>query len=640
MFENIFRPIKINSLTVKNRLLVPPMVTNFADKENFATKQSNAYYTARAKGGFGLIVVEALAVHLLGRSYHYGLGLWDDKFIDNLKIMTDESHAYDAKIFAQLIHGGAQTKPDIIGTQTVAPSALLHPGYNVLPREMSKDEILEMIDSFGQAALRAKKAGFDGVEVHGSHGYLVSEFMSQVTNKRTDEYGGSLLGRLTVPIEILKSIRNYCGNDYPVTIRIAGDERLSDGRKIEETKVAIKILDEAGYDAFHVTTANTASTGYVAPPSYVEIALNVNFAEKIKKITKKPIITTGRIHDANLAEMILAEERADIVGIGRSSIADPEFVNKVQKGDLEDIKPCVACLQGCIHHLYTDQPITCLANPLVGHESTFEIEQAKDKKKILIAGGGPAGLEVARILALRGHNVHLYDKAEKLGGQLLIACMPPHKQALANLVKYMVKDLERSGVKVHLETQVNKKLVEEMQPDLVINASGGKAILPNLPGQEHVNAVSAWDLLMGKVTVGVNVLIVGGGSVGLETADFLAEQGKKVTLVEMKDEIGADMVKRVRQFLTKRLDELKTNINVSCKVCEFCSGGAIVDSNGQTKTFDGYDNIVWALGTRPDDTLEKELADCQVKVIKIGDAAKVKDALAALEEARELAVKL
>lgn len=639
MYDTIFQSININSLTIKNRLLVPPMITNFANSDNTVSEQMINYYTARAKGGFGLIIVEALAVHLTGRGYEFGLGLWDDAFIRGCARLTASIRQNGAKVFAQLIHAGAQTTPRVIGTIPVAPTALLHPGYQVLPRELAHDEIAEIIETFGQAARRAKEAGFDGVEIHGSHGYLVSQFMSQYTNRRTDEYGGNLTGRMRVPVDILKSIRNHCGNCFPVTIRIAGDERISEGRKIEETKVAVKILDEAGYDAFHVTSATTATTGYVAPPYYVEPAFNICYAEKIKKITAKPVMSTGRVHDVNLMDMILSENRADMIGMGRSSIADPELPNKARRGAADEIKPCVACLQGCIGRLYMNRPITCLANPVVGREGQFRIDQAKEIKKVLVAGGGPAGLETAKILALRGHKVVLYEKSEKLGGQLLLACMPPHKQALAHLLQRIIKEARDAGVDAHLQKTVTKEVVNEIKPDLIIIATGGMPVIPELPGQCLMRAVTAWEVLAGKTTVGHKVLIVGGGSVGCETADFLAAQGKQVTLLEMRDDIGHDMVKRTRQFLVQRLTECKVDVKIGCKVCEIRVDGVIIDKAGTEKTLEGYDDIVWAVGTRPDTSLADELRCSEWEVIQAGDSAETGDALTAIRAAWQIGLK-
>lgn len=525
-FTRLFDPIRINRLEIDNRFVMPAMVTNFGNEDNTVSDRLIAYHVARAKGGFGLIIVENAAVHPWGRAFSAVLGLWDDRFIGDCRRLTAAVHAAGGKIFAQIYHAGAQTTEKAIGVQPVAPTAFLHPINGTLPRELDKNEIVEIIEAFGQATLRAKQAGFDGVEIHGSHGYLISQFMSPYTNKRTDEFGGDLRGRLRFPIEILQQVRRLVGDDYPVIIRMAGDERISDGRGIEESKIAVRLLDEAGYDAFHITTATTATQYYIAPPYYAGSAINVQYAEQIKRVTAKPVITTGRISDPLMAEEILLEGRADMIGMGRAAIADPELPRKVAQGKLDDVQHCVGCLQGCIGRLYWDVPINCLANSAVGNESQ-ELIDASEKKKVLVVGGGIAGLETARIAALRGHAVELHEKTGKLGGQLLIAGMPPHKQSILQLVKTKIRQAQQAGVDIHLHSAVDEASVAQIRPDVVVVATGGSPLWPSIPGIDGSSVVGAWDVLLGRMRLGNKILVIGGGSVGCETADFLASRGKQ-----------------------------------------------------------------------------------------------------------------
>lgn len=634
-FVKLFEPIVINKLELKNRIVMPAMVTNFGNADNTVSPRLIAYHVARAKGGFGLCIVENFAVHPWGKAFGAVLGLWDDRFIADCARLTEAVHRENGKIFAQIYHAGAQTTQKAIGAQPVAPTALLHPGNGTLPRVLSIKEIEEIIEAFGLAAWRAKQAGFDGVEIHGSHGYLISEFMSPYTNKRTDEYGGNLMGRLRFPLDILKSVRDRTGGDYPVIIRMAGEERISDGIAIEESKIIVQILDAAGYDGFHITTANTASQHYVAPPYYIGLANNVQYAEKIKKVTAKPVITTGRINDPLMAESILSEGRADMIGMGRAAIADPDMPNKAAQGNLAEIQYCVGCLQGCIGKLYYDLPICCLANSEVGKESE-PIGRAAGRKKLLIVGGGIAGLEVARIAALRGHETILCEKTDKLGGQLRIACMPPHKQAISQLVKQKIQQARQAGVDIRLNSLVTEKSVAEINPDLVVLATGGQPIVPPIPAADGANVSSAWDVLLGKLKVGKKVLVVGGGSVGCETADFLAAQGKTVTIVEMRDEIGIGIVQRVKHFLLKRLKDAGVETQTSATVCAFIPGGASVEQFGERKRFTGYDDVVLALGTKADNALQAQLENSGYKTILAGDAGKPGDALDALCQARDL----
>lgn len=634
-----FKEIEINKIKIRNRLVMPAMVTNFANSDGSASEQTKAYYLRRAKGGFGLIIVEALAVHLLGRGFRLGLGLWDDLFVKNLESIVKVVHAEKAKIFAQLLHAGAQTTEEILGSTPVAPTALFHPGYKNIPRELNIDEIIEIVSSFGKAAMRAKQAGFDGVEVHGSHGYLISQFMSSFTNRRTDLYGGSLRDRLRLPIEILKETKKYCGNEFPVIIRIAGDERISEGRKIEETKVAVGILDKAGYDAFHVTSATTASSGFVAPPYYVETAFNLAYADQIKKITEKPVISTGKINDADLIEMILSENKADMIGVGRGSIADPDFPNKIKMGLSEKILPCIGCLQGCIGNLYHGKPITCLANPIVGKEKLLPIPSVENPKKILIVGGGPAGLICGKYLSSKGNQVTLYEKNSKLGGQFLLACMPPHKQTIAQLIKQMIREAKNSGVKIELNIEVTVDLIKKISPDVVIVASGGFPIMPKINISEDIHVVNAWEVLSGEEKVGEKVAVIGAGSVGCEVADFIAVQGKNVTLFEMKDEMAIDMVHRVKQFLIKRLQEEKVAFELNSKVLEICNKSIVADCQGRKKSFEGFDTVVFALGTRSNEKLLADINSADIcTVYGVGDCFKIGDALYATQSALELAL--
>ncbi|BAF58448.1 MAG: FAD-dependent oxidoreductase [Pelotomaculum sp.] len=634
-FYRLFQPVKINSVELRNRIVMPPMVTNFGYADNTVSGRLVAYHAARAKGGFGLNIVENFAVHPLGKAFSAVLGLWDDRFIPGCRGLTEAVHRHGGKIFAQIYHAGAQTTENVIGVQPVAPSAVPHPVMGTLPRQLNVEEIEEIVESFGRAARRAREAGFDGVEVHGSHGYLVSEFMSAYTNRRTDEYGGDLLGRMRFPVEIIRSIRRHAGRDYPVTIRIAGDERVSDGRTIEETRVAARLLEEAGYDALHVTTATTATMHYIAPPYYLPPALNVEYAEKIKKCVSIPVITTGCIYDPHFAESILAEGRADLVGMGRASIADPELPCKVAAGLLEDIRPCTGCLQGCIGSLYYGRPITCMANPEVGREEEAVLKPALQAKKVLVVGGGPAGLEAARVAARRGHKVILCEKSGSLGGQLKIAAMPPHKQRMAHLVKYLVNQVKKAGVEIRLATEVDLKLVREISPDTVVVATGGEPFIPAIPGAEGKNVVSAWDVLGGRAGVGGKVLVIGGGSVGCETADFLAVQGKAVDLVEKLDKVGHDMVERVRYFLMQRLLSAKVGIYTEANVLEITGDGVKVERRGVMQELSGYDSIVLALGTRPVNSLVEELSKSKVNYVVIGDAKKPGNALEAIGQAAE-----
>ncbi len=639
-FSHLFQPIRINSVEIRNRLVVPAMVTNFCRPDNTVSERLVAYHVARARGGFGLNIVEDFAVHPWGKGFRAVPGLWEDRFIAGCRMLTDAVHEAGGKLFAQIYHAGAQTSEAVIGVKPVAPSPFLHPLKRIMPRELTLSEIEEIVEAFGQAARRSREAGFDGVEVHGSHGYLVAQFMSPYTNRRADRYGGDLTGRMQFPLDILGSIRRHAGKDFPVLIRFAGDERVSDGRMMEESRVVARLLEEAGYDGLHVTTATTATQPYIAPPYYTPLALNVDYAERIKKNSSIPVITTGRISDPLLAELIVAEGRADLIGMGRASIADPELPNKIAGGFLEDVRPCLACLQGCIGNLYHGKAITCTVNPEVGRETEMELQLAKPARKVLVAGGGPGGLEAARVAALRGHDVVLCERADRLGGQLNIAAMPPHKQQIANLVKHMTTQVVKAGVEVRLNTEVTPELVEEIAPDAVIVATGAEPAFLSLPGVHGKNVLHAWDLLAGRVLAGRNVVVIGGGSVGCETADFLAAQGTRVALVEMLDELGQDLVERVKYFLFRRLEQEKVAIYTAATVLEVLEDGVRMEHGGKTVELRGYDHVVMAAGVRSHGTLAGSLEGGDVEFTVLGDAQRPASALVAIAQGAEAGRKI
>ncbi len=634
--KKLFEPQLINSLKIRNRFVVPAMVTNYGNCDGTITETLIHYHCARAKGGFGLNITENFAVHPMGRGFARALGLWSDYFVDGCEQINKAVHQEGGRIFAQIYHAGAQTRYETIGRQPVAPSAILHAWNRVLPRELTREEIYEIVECFGKAARRARNAGFDGVEVHGAHGYLVAQFMSGLTNKRTDEYGGDVLGRLRFPLDILKAIRSEVGQEFPVIIRLAGDERVPGGRDLEETGIMAPYLEEAGYDGLHITTATTYNLPYVVPCFYTPKALNVSYAEVIKKIVSIPIISTGRINDPLLAEKILRENRADFIGMGRASIADPELPNKVMAGNMDEIKPCIGCLQGCMGRLHAGKPISCVANPTVGREKEMEIRKGQKTRKILVIGGGPAGLEAATAASLCGHDVVLHEKTDRLGGQLNIAAVPPFKHEFAHLIKSMVRHAEKAGVKIIKNMQVNLNSVNGY--DTVILATGGVPKIPKIPGIESKNVFTAWEILRGDVTTGENVLIIGGGMVGCETADFLASQGKKVMIVEALEEIATDLIDRIKYFLLPRLEENKVQIKTSAFVKGILPDGVLIQTGENMQELHGYSSIVLAMGTLAENRLAQEISKKypNMNIVSIGDAKEPRNLLDAIAEGAEL----
>jgi len=630
MLKKLFTPMKIGKIEIPNRLVVSPMVTDYCNQDGTATERYIAYHEAKAKGGWGLIITEDYAVDPSGKGFSCVAGLWNDSQIASHAELTRRVHQYKSKIFAQIYPCGRQTASAITGCQPLAPSPVPCPTMQELPKELPVDEIEKIVGQFGDTALRAKKAGFDGIEIHGAHGYLISEFMSPYSNKRTDEYGGHLLNRMRFPLKIVADIRAKCGKDFGVGFRISCDEFVPGGRTIEDTKAMAVFLEDAGIDVLHVSAGVYASADKIVPASSTPHGWLAGYAEEVKKAVRVPVITVGRINDPFVAESILASGKADFVAMGRASLADPEFPEKAKAALFDEIRPCIACNEGCIGILFTDQPIKCVLNPTLGREAEWVIRPAKKAKKVVVIGGGPAGMEAAATAAKAGHKVSLLEREGRLGGLFYLASVPPNKGEIGNFVEYQIKQLEKFKVKVTLNANVTSELIDSEKPDVVINATGGIPATPDIPGIAKPNVVNAYDVLAGKVFVGAKAVVIGGGMVGAETANHLANHGKSVTLVEMLPDIATEIQNINRSALLQDLEKGKVRILVETTVKEVLTDGVLVIKGCDTESI-GADTVVAASGSRPDGGLEAKLAGKPYKVVSIGDAVKVGKVIDAIE---------
>ncbi len=641
-FPVLLSPVKIGTMEVRNRFVVPPMGTNFANPDGSVSKQLIDYLAARSKGGYGLIIVEVTAIDPLGKAIPWQPGIWDDKFVPGWKELVDEVHKYGAKIVVQLHHAGRQTTHEVIGSQPVAPSPIPCPVDREIPRELTTEEVYDLIEKFGDAAVRARDAGFDGVEVHGAHGYLIAQFMSAYSNKRIDEFGGDLTSRMKFPVDIVKNIRAKVGNGYPIIFRFSGDERVPGGRTIDESRVVAEKMEKAGVNALHVSTGVYGSIPWLIAPSAVPPAYNVYAAEEIKKVVKIPVITVGRINDPNLAEDILEGGKADLVSLGRESIADPELPNKTAAGMINEISPCIGCMQACVGYLFDPKylKISCLVNPFTGREGELKIEKAAVPKKVVVVGGGPGGLEAAWVAAKKGHKVTVYEKEEVLGGQYRIGAIPPTKQDILKALRYYITMGKKYGVEYKMGVEATEELILEENPDAVILATGGVPLMPNIKGIDNPKFVKAIDVLEGKKEVGMNVLVVGGGMVGVETADFLGEHLHKVTIVEMLPEIAKDEQDAVKYFLLKRLNEYGVKAITGATVKEFLDDGVVCEKDGKEEKIAGFDTVILAMGAKAYNPLEEKIKGKVPELYVIGDAVKARKAVEAIEEGARAAVKI
>lgn len=641
-FKTLFSSIKIGNMEVPNRFVVPSMGTNLANPDGTINQEFIDYWITRAKGGWGLLTIEVTAIDPLGKAIPHEPGLWDDKFIPDFKKLVDKVHQYGAKIAVQLHHAGRQTSSDIIGKQPVAPSPIPCLVSKEKPRELLTEEVYELIEKFGDAAKRARKVGFDAVEVHGAHGYLVAQFMSPHSNKRVDEFGGSFYNRMKFPVEIMKDIRRKVGGSYPVIFRISGNEKVTGGRTIDESRAAARVVEEAGADALHVSVGVYGSMQYIVPPADIAPGFILSDAAEIKKSVSIPVIGVGRINDPVLAKEAIESKKADLLAWGRQSLADPETPNKIAAGLIEDIAPCIACNQGCIGYLFNPDKLkaTCLVNPFCGRESKMKIEKTDKKKKLIIIGGGPGGLEAAWITAARGHNVILYEKTDTLGGQLRIGAIAPAKQDIAKAIRFYTHMGEKNGVDFRIGIETNAQEIIAENPDTVIIATGAEPNIPDIPGINNPRVVTANEILLGLKDPGSRVLIIGGGMVGSETADLLGEHGHEVTIVDMFPEIGRDVQESIRYFLLKRLNEYKAKIYTNTKVKEILENGVLAEKDEKEISLTGFDTIVIAVGAKSINNLKTELEGKVPELYTIGDALETRKAIDAIEEGARIAIKV
>lgn len=632
----LFEPIKIGGLTVPNRFVVAPMSSRTASEENTYYDYGNTYFAERIKGGFGIVITEFIAVDPCGLGNVIEPGIWDDHFVPELRKLTDECHKYKGGyIFAQLHHAGA-TAVSVNGSAVYGPSDRFDDKGNKTATGFTNAEVYELIDKYIKAAVRAKEAGFDGVEVHGAHMYLLYQFMSPAFNQRTDEFGGSYENRFRAVKLIIEGIKKACGEDYPVGLRINYRNGEEGGTTADEYCIYAKMAEEAGADYIHV------SHPFVLLPYYWPEGYNRENTRKIKEAVSIPVITVGRINHQDLAADIIRNGDADMVALGRQSVADPHLPNKLLNDEEGLIYHCMSCGQRCHNSspgcAEWDTGISCMLNPFSGKENRWIITEVPEKKKISVIGAGPAGLQAAWILAKRGHDVTIYEKSDHYGGNFLTGSRTPSKDILAEGLETIHNHCLKYGIKFVYNKTVTKQDLIESDADHIVVAIGAK---PKNSGNERLDriAVFAQDVINGKAQMkGDNVAVIGGASVALETAELLIEQGKKVTVIYRGSEanLGRGMIRVVKGSVLGNLkgkatimtDTIVTDVNED--------GDLLVENNGETKALKGFTDIVIAVGYQADDSLNLD----SDKVVYVGDCKAARDAKYAIFEATEIALKL
>lgn len=622
-YEKLYTPLKIGTCTIPNRYAVTAMVTNMCTEDGYATEQYIKYHEAKAKGGFGLIITEDYGINPNAKGYKYVAGLFEDAQIESHRRLTEAVHHYGTKIFCQIYHAGRQSNRGVNGgMQPVACSPMPCPWNREIARELSVAEIKELVAQFGSTAGRAKAAGFDGVEIHAGNGYLIAGFMSFYENKRTDAYGGCFNNRMRLLQEVYEAVRRAVGPEYPVSVRFSADEHTLSGRGIAESRMVAKLLEAWGVDLINCSNGvyGTYNPGQVSP-SYQPHAWTIDNAAELKKIVNIPVLGVNSIDDPLMAENLLDLGFCDIVGMSRSSLADPELPNKAKEGRFEEIRPCIRCMQGCVSGTYLQIPIRCCVNPELNREYEYTYENKPTPKKVLVIGGGVAGMEAAIAAARMGHKVTLWEADEKLGGQFVAASYPPGKGDFITFVCYLVNEVKKQGVTVVFNKRATGTEVLNFGADKVILATGGVPNKPCIPGIDRPNVVLAEDILLGKCQVEGRIVVAGGGEVGVETAMYLADAERgQITVVELTDKLSAKADGTKVVSMVKFMKERDITTVMKTRVLEFCESGVLVSGENGSRLLP-CDAVVLAMGYHPNNSLATELESLGDKLQVVGDAA-------------------
>jgi 2,4-dienoyl-CoA reductase-like NADH-dependent reductase (Old Yellow Enzyme family)/thioredoxin reductase len=642
MSHNLLQPFQLENLSLPNRIVMTTIKLGYGTQKGEVTNRHIAFYVRRAQGEVGLITSEPLYVQRNGRELATQLGIYSDDLLPGLRKLVDAVHRAGGLMMAHMNHAGRVANPQLIPAKDlVSASDVLCPANQVIPRPLDQSEIAEVVAAFSAAARRSRQANFDAIEIPFSHEYLIHQFLSPHSNLREDEYGGTFENRLRFGTQVIAAVRQQVGSDFPIVVRLNATDYVEGGLTIEDAIEIARHLQVLGVNAVSVTSGTMCeSVPFCLYPSGTPKANLLPMAARIRGAILLPVIVAGRIRTPAVAQKALAIGQTDLIGLGRPFLADPDWVRKTANGDEQAILLCAACHQGCLAQLRKGQGTTCMYNPLTGREAEIKIAPVEQPRHIMVVGAGPAGLEAAIIAAQRGHRVTLHERGNHLGGQLFLASRAPHKEEFLDVIGYLSLMVERIGVAVHLGTQVTPQMVLSAYPDAVIIATGAIPFTIPFPGLNDAHWMLASDLFEGIAQVETSTaFVIGGGLVGLEVADLLAGLGKRVTVVEMLPDVGADMDPLAKSMLLRRLNRQGVAIHTDTRVTSLTSNHALAQKADTAIRFP-IETVIMAVGARPERDLADKLEDSRSELHIIGDAFQPRKALEAIWEGFEVGLKV
>jgi len=642
-YPHLFTPLALGSISLKNRLVMSQMTMNYATEEGLMTERLIRHYLERARGGVGLILVEGTFFTPEGRGYKNQLGLVSADHVKGLRELTRAIHAIPdgPKVFIQVHHSGWRASSKLSGLPTVGPSALTpYPGAEVA-RALSQKEIKDLIEAHVVAAAKAKEAGFDGVDFHCAHGYLIPSFFSPLSNQRTDAYGGDLAGRTRFLLEVVRGTKERLGHDFPVTIKISGDEYIEEGLGIQEMIQIARLAEEAGIDGILVSAGTVggkkledlsqAHKFLRTLPMMTHRGCLAPLAAEMKRALRIPVITVGRINHPAVAEEIIARGQADLVAMGRALLADPHLPRKALEGKVEEIRPCIACNEGCYKRIFQQLDIQCSVNPTLGWEEENTVSKATSPKRVVVIGAGPAGMEAAHAACERGHEVLLIEKTSEVCGQLNLASLPPGRKEIENFCNFLRNRLQGSRAKILKGQSATASFLKKYSPDGIILAAGAHPRKNKIKGLQEERMISAWEIIRGKEYIQEPVLVLGAGLVGCEAADLLSEAGKKVILIEVLPEIATGGDADTKAYFSLKFKKNRVEVFTGSNL-EKVENNIAVLQRGKEEIRVQVGTVVCAVGADPNGELYDELMSAGFSVTKIGDCIQPRTILEAIQE--------